>query len=118
MLAVLGVAGGAGTLLASSCCILPLALGGFGASGALVVLLESLTPWRMPLFALSAVAIAGGWAMWWRYRRDACTTATGCAVPRNSVAAVTMLAVATKFLAVAALWILFEPAILSMLQGG
>ncbi len=117
-LAALGVAGGVGTLLASSCCVLPLALGGLGVSAGLVTFLETLAPWRMPLLALSALVVAGGWLMWWRSNRTVCEAAAACPSPRGSRATIVLLAAATKLVAIAAVWSYFEPTILELLQGG
>ncbi len=117
-LAALGVAGGFGTLLASSCCVVPLALGGLGISAGLVTFLEMLAPWRMPLLAVSAFVVAGGWLMWWRSRRTACDAAAACPASRSSRATIVLLTAATKLVVIAAVWSYFEPAVLELLQGG
>jgi mercuric ion transport protein len=116
-LAAFGVAGGVATLLASSCCIVPAVLGGVGISAGFLVFLQSLAPWRTPFLILSTVGVAGGWLLWWRSRRVACTSSATCATPRGSHVTAALLVAATKLIAIAAVWSYFEPTLLAALQG-
>lgn len=66
---------GLSALLASSCCVLPLALALLGVSGAWMAQLRVLEPWATPLIGLSLAALA--WAGWRLFRRPAATACEG-----------------------------------------
>lgn len=78
LFAALGVAG---ALLASSCCIVPLALVLLGVSGAWVGTLTALEPYK-PVFA-AAASVFVGLGFWYVYFRpkQACADGTYCARP-------------------------------------
>lgn len=60
--AALGAITGLGALAASSCCVLPIALGGLGAgAGVFTTVLGVLAPLRVPLMAASILAVVVGW---------------------------------------------------------
>lgn len=106
--AAAGTAGGFAALFsAAACCVLPLAFAalGLGAGG-----LAALVPYHWPLTIASAVAVAVGWALYLRKRR-ACMGDPGCAVTLPSRGTVILLAIATTFVALAAVWklLLEEP---------
>ncbi|RWE03034.1 mercuric transporter MerT family protein [Mesorhizobium sp.] len=68
-------------LLASACCILPLAFALAGISGAWIARLTALAPYQPYFLTLAAVSIALGY---WRYRRSeaaACDPGSLCASP-------------------------------------
>ncbi|OHV88219.1 mercuric transporter MerT family protein [Mesorhizobium sp. ORS 3428] len=67
-------------LLASACCILPLALAVAGISGAWIARLTALAPYQPYFLAVAAVSIGLGF---WRHRRseDACLPDSLCASP-------------------------------------
>ncbi|CAN7550239.1 mercuric transporter MerT family protein [Mesorhizobium sp. LjRoot246] len=67
-------------LLASACCVLPLAFALVGISGAWIARLTALAPYQPYFLTLAAVSIALGF---WRYRRSeaACLPGSLCASP-------------------------------------
>lgn len=73
----------AGAILASSCCVLPLALALLGLGGAWVASLRTLAPYK-PLF-LAGTALALGTGFWASYVRPQprCAPGTLCARPRS-----------------------------------
>lgn len=97
-------------ILASSCCLLPLALVSLGISGAWIGRLTSLSPFQ-PIF-LTASAIALGFAFWRVYWRKPETCAPGslCEVPQSRIITKTLLWCGAG-LVVAALTIDFLPQI-------
>ena len=73
-LAAVGLATGAGAVLAASCCVLPLVLGGLGAGAGLFSTLEFLADYQAPILAFSACLVALAWVVYFR-RRGARITA-------------------------------------------
>ena len=67
-------------LLASACCVLPLAFALAGISGAWIARLTALAPYQPYFLTLAAVSIGLGF---WRYRRSeaACLPGSLCASP-------------------------------------
>ncbi|TPJ76710.1 MULTISPECIES: mercuric transporter MerT family protein [unclassified Mesorhizobium] len=68
-------------LLASACCVLPLAFALVGISGAWIARLTALAPYQPYFLTLAAVSIGLGF---WRYRRNeaaACLAGSLCASP-------------------------------------
>ena len=90
----------AALLSAAACCVLPLAFAAIGlGTGALAILV----PFHWPLTIGAALAIAAGWALYARRRRqygakDDCTAAP------PSRATFIILCVATAFVALSAIW--------------
>ncbi len=80
-----------GGLLASTCCILPLALVTLGVSGAWIGNLTALSPYQ-PYFLISAFGLLGA-GFWRAYRKNevACTPGSLCAVPESRRAVKTVL---------------------------
>ena len=75
--------GVAGAILASSCCIIPLALVGFGIGGAWMMQLTALAPYQPLFIALALVFLAAGfWMVYWR-PKAACADGSACATPRS-----------------------------------
>src|SRR5882757_4491805 len=73
-LAAAGLTTGAGAVLAASCCVLPLVLGGQGAGAGLFSSLEVLADYQTPILVISACLIAVSWVVFFR-RRGARSTA-------------------------------------------
>ena len=70
-----------GSLAASSCCLLPLALFGLGATGAWIGTLSALTPYQ-PIFVVITVGfLVGGFWMVYRKPRANSTEGSYCARP-------------------------------------
>ncbi|GEL44796.1 hypothetical protein MEX01_53870 [Methylorubrum extorquens] len=114
--AALGAITGLGALAASSCCVLPLVLGGLGASAGIFTVLSVLAPLRVPLMAASVLAVVVGWFIYARRRQAACGPDGSCTAPRRSPAALVLLSLATLLIAAAAAWGYFEPALIKMLR--
>lgn len=76
--------GVAGALLASTCCIVPLALISLGVSGAWIGSLTALEPYK-PIFIGVAVVflVAGFWRVYFR-KPEPCEEETYCARPESS----------------------------------
>lgn len=113
--AALGVITGLGALAASSCCVLPIVLGGLGAGAGVFTVLGVLAPIRAPLMLASVVAVVVGWFLYVR-RQRACVPDRSCAAPRRSPGALVLLSLATVFIAAAAAWGYFEPILIKMLR--
>ena len=116
-IAVLGAATGLGALAASSCCVLPLALGGLGAGAGVFTALEALAPLRFPLMASSALAVAVGWWLLYARRQQVpCGPEATCATSRRPLTVAVTLSAATVLVITAAAWGSFEPALLKFLR--
>ena len=112
---VLGTAGGFTALVsAAACCVLPLAFAavGLGAGG-----LAFLVPYHWPLTIGAAIAVAAGWAFYWRKRR-ACALDSSCGMAPPSTASLWILVVATAFVVLSAVWPGFIERPLMRLLGG
>lgn len=79
LLATLGLVTGAGAVFAASCCVLPLVLGGLGASAGVFTALESLADYRKPILVLAVGLVVLAWVVYFR-RRGAKTTAIALAI--------------------------------------
>lgn len=113
--AALGAITGLGALAASSCCVLPLVLGGLGASAGVFTVLSVLAPLRAPLMVASALAVVVGWFFYAR-RQAACGPDGSCTAPRRSPAALALLSLATVLIVAAAASGYFEPTLIKMLR--
>jgi mercuric ion transport protein len=102
VLAAIGLASGAGAVLAASCCVLPLLLGGLGAGTTLFATLEFLANYRTLILAFSASLIAVAWIVYFR-RRGARSTAV-------------LLAAASLLVVTAANWSSFEQPLLKIVR--
>ncbi len=113
--AAVGTAAGAGALFsAGACCVLPLV---FAAAGVGTGALGAVVPYHWPLTIASAVVIAVGWLLHWR-RRRACAAGAECAGNPPSRATFVLLALATLFVAMSALWPrFFEQPLVRLLSG-
>jgi len=113
-LAGFGATVGLGGLLASSCCVVPMALAGLGAGGAAFSSLEFLATWRIYLIAGAALALAVAWTMFFRQRSIACD-ACDRAMPTRSTAI--LLSMGTAFVALSYIWDpLIEPMFLRFVR--
>lgn len=84
-----------GAVLASSCCIVPLALVVLGVSGAWIGSLTALTPYKPVFAAMSLAFLAGGfWQVYIRASR-VCAEGSHCARPGSSTITKTVLWIAT-----------------------
>ena len=102
-MAALGAVTGLGALAASSCCVLPIVLGGLGVGAGTFTVLGLLAPLRAPLMLASTLAVLVGWFLYARRpRRAACGPAPACPGPRRSPAALALLGLATLLVAAAA----------------
>jgi mercuric ion transport protein len=112
-LAGLGAIVELGGLLASSCCVVPIALAGLGAGGAAFSGLEFLATWRIYFIAGAALVTAVGWVMFFRQRSVAC--ACDGTMPTRSTA--TLLSIGTAFVALSYVWDpLIEPMLLRFVR--
>jgi mercuric ion transport protein len=90
LLALASLFTAASAIFAASCCVLPLVLGGLGASTGLFSVLEVLTDYRTTILVISGGLVAVAWFVYFR-RHGARGTALA-------------LAVATLFVGTAAAW--------------
>jgi mercuric ion transport protein len=68
LLVVASLFTGAGAIVAASCCVLPLVLGGLGAGAGLFSALEILADHRIAILVLSAALVAIAWFVYFRRR--------------------------------------------------
>ena len=116
-MAALGAVTGLGALAASSCCVLPIVLGGLGAGAGTFTVLGLLAPLRAPLMLASTLAVLAGWFLYARRPRSAaCGAASSCPGPRRSPAALMLLGLATLLVAAAATSGHFEVTLIKMLR--
>ncbi|MGH6926601.1 MAG: mercuric transporter MerT family protein [Propylenella sp.] len=100
---LLAAGGLIGAVLASSCCILPLAFVMLGVSGVWIGGLTALAPYQPLFLAVAFAAIARGF--WLAYRRPQAACASGaCATPRRGVKAALW---AASFLVIASVGVNF-----------
>jgi mercuric ion transport protein len=79
------LAGGVAAILASTCCLGPLVLITLGFSGAWIVNLTALEPYRPAFIAAALVALFFAWRRIWR-PAAACRPGEVCAVPQVNAA--------------------------------
>jgi mercuric ion transport protein len=116
-LAALGTAAGLGALVSSSCCVLPLALAGLGASTAVFSGLEVLTNWRPFLLGGAGLVLFTAWALLFRQRSAVCRTGSTCAATIPSRNTAVLLGLGSAFLALAFVWEPFvEPILLKLVR--
>lgn len=115
LLAGTGAAVGVGALIASSCCVLPIALAGLGVTGAVFSGLAFLADIRPLLIAGAAGMLALGWALFfWRRRRANCGGDT-CAKPERSGRTTGLLGFGSLIVGLALVWGPYvEPALLRL----
>jgi mercuric ion transport protein len=111
-LAAIGLAGGLGSILASSCCVIPLVLFGLGAGGFTFSTLEFLADYKAALYVLTGLILIGGWVA---YLRQAPECEPACA-PRRSRFTAAVLTISCLLLVTASSWNLFEPYLLKIIR--
>lgn len=114
--AALGLGAGLGAIVASSCCVIPLGLVALGGGVSVLGGLQAMSEWRFLFLAVSGVAVAGGWAAWWR-RPTACVPGSTCASSERSPATLALLLCATAIIAAAASWGHIDPVLLKLVRG-
>ena len=115
--AALGAVTGLGALAASSCCVLPIVLGGLGAGAGAFTILGLLAPLRAPLMVASTLTVLVGWFLYARRPLGAaCGPGPSCPVPRRSPAALVLLGLATLLVAAAATSGHFEVTLIEILR--
>lgn len=72
-----------GAILASSCCIVPLALAVLGISGAWIGSLTALAPYKPYFIGAAVLFLAGGFWQAYGRRRTACAVGSSCARPAS-----------------------------------
>ncbi|MBI1360272.1 MAG: mercury transporter MerT [Alphaproteobacteria bacterium] len=98
----LAVGGVVGAVLASSCCVLPLALVTLGASGAWIGQLTLLEPFKPVFLLVAAVFIGVGfWHVYFR-AKPACEDGSYCARPESSLITQLALWIAAALVVVSA----------------
>lgn len=118
LLAGTGMASGLGALLASSCCILPMALAGLGATGAIFSGLALLADFRPVLLGGAAILLTLSWALHlWRRHRPVCSADGSCAAPATSTRTTVTLGLGSVFVGLALAWAPYiEPILLKLLR--
>jgi mercuric ion transport protein len=118
LLAGTGTVVGLGALIASSCCVLPLALAGLGATGAVFSGLAFLAEIRPLLLGGSAAMLALSWAFFfWRRRASVCNVSGACAVPATSARTATLLGIGSSIVVLALVWEPYvEPVLLKFVR--
>jgi mercuric ion transport protein len=115
--AAVGLVAGLGAVVASSCCVIPLALAALGAGASVFGGLEKVAEWRVPLLALSASAIAGGWGAWWWKHPVPCASGSACALQQRSRATLGLLLCASLIVVLAPSWSYIDPVLLKLFMG-
>lgn len=103
--------GAIGAVLASACCVLPLALFSLGIGGAWIGRLTALAPYQPWFLAAGALFVAAGLVSVWRGGR-ACRVDGACGPSRARRVAHVVLWLAAALLAVSALWPFIVPVLL------
>ncbi|WP_409567372.1 mercuric transporter MerT family protein [Methylobacterium sp. J-092] len=113
----LGTVAGLGALAASSCCALPVALLGIGATGAVFSGLAMLASIRPLLLGGAALALLVGWALFFRSRATTCAMAGPCASTGSSRRTVALLGLGSALVALALVWEPYlEPVVLKAIR--
>ncbi|MGH1572324.1 mercuric transporter MerT family protein [Methylobacterium oryzae CBMB20] len=116
-LAGLGAVAGLGALAASSCCALPVALAGLGATGAVFGGLAMLASIRPVLLGGAALALLVGWGLFLRRRATACDMAGPCTSTGPSRRTAASLGIGTALVTLALVWEPYlEPVVLRAMQ--
>lgn len=117
-LAGLGTLAGIGALAASSCCALPVALAGLGATGAVFSGLNLLTDLRPFLLGGAAVALLLGWGLMVRHRATRCAVGGPCAETQPRWRTAALLGSGTVLVGLALVWEPYvEPLVLRAMRG-
>ncbi len=115
LLAGTGAVVGITALVASSCCVLPIALAGLGVTGAVFSGLAFLADIRLFLIVGAAVMLALGWAFFFWRRRGACCDDDTCARLERSGRMIGLLGFGSLVVGLALVWGPYvEPALLRL----
>lgn len=107
-----------GALAASSCCALPIAIAGLGATGAVFSGLHLLVELRPFLLGGAALALLIGWGMMFRHRAPACAASGPCGGKRVGWRTAALLGTGTILVGLAAIWEPYiEPVVLRVMRG-
>lgn len=90
-----------GAVLASACCVIPLALVTLGVSGAWIGSLAALEPYKPYVAAVTLVLIGLGFGQVYFRRQPVCEPGTYCARPESSVISQVALWLATALVLLA-----------------
>jgi mercuric ion transport protein len=112
----LGLVAGLGTVVASSCCVIPLGIAALGEGAGVLGGLETVATRRVPLLSVSALAIVGGWGTWWLKRPIACVSGARCTSLQPSRLTLALLLVASIIVLAAASWGYIDPTLLKLLR--
>jgi mercuric ion transport protein len=116
-LAGLGAVTGFGALAASSCCVLPLALAGLGASSAVFGGLEILANWRPLLLGVAVAVVLAAWLLLFRRRSVACNIDGSCSAYAASKSTRVLLSLGTVFVVLSVAWDPYiEPFLLKLVR--
>jgi mercuric ion transport protein len=118
LLAGLGTVAGMGALAASSCCALPVALAGLGATGAVFGGLRLLVDLRPFLLGGAALALLIGWGVLVRNGRPTCPEDGRCGHARTRRRTAALLGSGTILVGLALAWDPYvEPLVLRAMRG-
>jgi mercuric ion transport protein len=116
-LAGLGAVTGFGALAASSCCVLPLALAGFGAGSVVFGGLEILANWRPLLLGVAVMVVLAAWILLFRRRSVACNVDGSYSAYAPSKSARVLLSLGTVFVVLSVAWDPYvEPFLLKLVR--
>lgn len=114
----LGTLAGMGAVAASSCCALPVALAGLGATGAVFGGLHLLTDLRPVVLGGAALMLIVGWGLLVRHRDAACAARGPCAGTPPSWRTAALLGAGTMLVGLALVWEPYvEPLVLRAMRG-
>lgn len=110
----LAAAGGIiGALVASSCCVLPLALFGIGISGAWIGNFTQLAPYQPYFIGATLACVGTGYWLVYRSSKLACADDAACARPLSNKLVKAALAAATVIVLMALVFDFLAPYLLS-----
>jgi mercuric ion transport protein len=115
-LAGAGLVTGLGAVVGSSCCVLPLGLATLGAGAGVFGVLNEVAAWRIPLLAVSAMAVVSGWGSWWMKRREACDVASYCTTQNREKSTVLLLIPVSIIVTAAASWAYIDPLLIRIIR--
>jgi mercuric ion transport protein len=116
-LAGFGVTFGLGALLSSSCCAVPLALAGLGASGAVFSGLEFLVNWRSYFLGGAILMLLTAWAFFIRRRAVTCNIDGICTTQTRPRSTALLLSFGTALIAMSLAWDpLIEPLVFKLVR--
>lgn len=118
LIAGAGAVAGVTALAASSCCVLPMALAGLGATGAVFSSLAFLADNRPALLVGAAITLAIGWALFLNRRRQpSCGVDGRCKKPAATGLVSALLGLGSVAVGLATVWEPYvEPALLKFVR--